>query len=52
MRTLERLQELPDEGALSDLLWSDPDQVNTWELSSRGAGYLFGAAVVDHVGVS
>lgn len=34
---------------MCDLLWSDPDDVEGWGLSPRGAGYLFGADVVDQV---
>lgn len=41
------LQEIPHEGALTDLLWSDPDPDKPgWNPSQRGAGYLFGATVV------
>ncbi|CDH10840.1 related to Serine/threonine-protein phosphatase 4 catalytic subunit [Zygosaccharomyces bailii ISA1307] len=28
---------------MCDLLWSDPDEVDTWSLSPRGAGFLFGS---------
>mmetsp|Transcript_8385 Transcript_8385/g.52418 ORF Transcript_8385/g.52418 Transcript_8385/m.52418 type:complete len:117 (+) Transcript_8385:686-1036(+) len=27
---------------MCDLLWSDPEEINGWGLSPRGAGYLFG----------
>ncbi|KAK8790920.1 hypothetical protein WA158_005551 [Blastocystis sp. Blastoise] len=46
IRTLPRLQEVPEEGALSDLLWSDPEEIEGWQQSPRGAGYLFGWRVV------
>jgi|Transcript_9466 diadenosine tetraphosphatase ApaH/serine/threonine PP2A family protein phosphatase len=43
---LDRHQELPCQGALCDLLWSDPiDEDSDWILSTRGAGYLFGEAI-------
>jgi len=45
IRTLSRAQEVPHEGAFCDLMWSDPDDVNSWAVSPRGAGWLFGAAV-------
>ena len=44
---LNRQQEIPHEGAFCDLMWSDPDDIDTWSFSSRGAGYLFGGKVVD-----
>jgi len=27
---------------MSDMLWSDPDDIDGWNVSPRGAGYLFG----------
>lgn len=47
IRTIDRKQEVPHDGAMCDLLWSDPeDIVDGWGLSPRGAGYLFGGSVV------
>jgi len=46
IRLLDRKQEVPHEGAMCDLLWSDPDDIEGWGLSPRGAGYLFGADAV------
>lgn len=31
---------------MSDLLWSDPEDIDTWAMSPRGAGWLFGKHVV------
>ncbi|KAL6024954.1 phosphoprotein phosphatase PP4 catalytic subunit [Candidozyma auris] len=42
IRRLDRKQEVPHEGAMCDLLWSDPEDVPKWAVSPRGAGYLFG----------
>ena len=42
IRTLDRLQEVPHEGPMCDLLWSDPDDRGGWGISPRGAGYTFG----------
>ena len=42
INTLNRLQEVPHEGAMCDLLWSDPDDRPSWGISPRGAGYTFG----------
>ena len=47
IRLINRLQEIPHEGAFSDLMWSDPDDVEGWKISPRGAGFLFGDRVVD-----
>ena len=47
IRVIDRKQEVPHDGAMCDLMWSDPDQdIEGWGLSSRGAGYLFGGDVV------
>eukprot|EP01098_Paradermamoeba_levis_P013540 TRINITY_DN61_c0_g1_i1.p1 TRINITY_DN61_c0_g1~~TRINITY_DN61_c0_g1_i1.p1 ORF type:complete len:334 (-),score=75.85 TRINITY_DN61_c0_g1_i1:142-1143(-) len=46
IRTIDRKQEVPHDGAMCDLLWSDPEDIEGWGMSPRGAGYLFGADVV------
>lgn len=48
IRLIDRKQEVPHEGAMCDLLWSDPDDIEGWGLSPRGAGYLFGGDIVKH----
>ena len=35
--------------ACPDLVWSDPEEVEGWAISPRGAGYLFGERVVNEV---
>ena len=59
IRAIDRLQEIPHEGAFCDLVWSDPedlpassnlnnnDSSSFWQVSPRGAGYLFGSRVTD-----
>jgi len=42
IRQLDRVQEVPHEGPMCDLLWSDPDDRFGWGISPRGAGYTFG----------
>lgn len=39
------MQEVPHEGPMCDLLWSDPDDRAGWGISPRGAGYTFGKDV-------
>jgi hypothetical protein len=46
IRTINRQQEVPSDGPMCDLMWSDPDEIDGWGLSPRGAGYIFGADVV------
>lgn len=47
IRTIDRKQEVPHDGAMCDLLWSDPEEIQGWGYSPRGAGYLFGADIVE-----
>lgn len=42
IRSIDRIQEVPHEGPMCDLLWSDPDDRCGWGISPRGAGYTFG----------
>lgn len=42
---LNRVQEVPHEGPLCDLVWSDPDDRMGWGISPRGAGFTFGEDV-------
>ena len=42
IRSIDRVQEVPHEGPMCDLLWSDPDDRCGWGISPRGAGYTFG----------
>ena len=51
IRNIDRKQEVPHDGAMCDLLWSDPDQEQKgFGISPRGAGYLFGGDVVNTFG--
>lgn len=49
IRTIERNQEIPHKGAFCDLVWSDPEDVDSWAISPRGAGWLFGSKVTSEV---
>ena len=44
-RLFERRMEIPHQGPFADMMWSDPDDIETWALSPRGAGWLFGSRV-------
>ena len=46
IRLINRRQEIPHEGAFCELMWSDPDDIDSWALSQRGAGFIFGWKVV------
>jgi diadenosine tetraphosphatase ApaH/serine/threonine PP2A family protein phosphatase len=41
---ITRRKEVPDEGPMSDLLWSDPIDNGGWGKNARGAGCNFGPA--------
>mmetsp|Transcript_16677 Transcript_16677/g.21868 ORF Transcript_16677/g.21868 Transcript_16677/m.21868 type:complete len:302 (+) Transcript_16677:321-1226(+) len=45
VRTIDRAQEIPHEGPFCDLMWSDPEDIEAWAMSPRGAGFLFGSRV-------
>jgi len=47
IRLIDRNQEIPHKGAFCDLVWSDPEEVDNWSMSPRGAGWLFGAKVTE-----
>lgn len=47
IRALDRIQEVPHEGPMCDLLWSDPDDRCGWGISPRGAGYTFGQDIAE-----
>ncbi|KAK9767801.1 putative serine/threonine protein phosphatase [Basidiobolus ranarum] len=47
IKVIDRYREIPHEGPMADLMWSDPDvDKDDFSLSPRGAGYTFGADVV------
>lgn len=45
IRTIDRNIEIPHSGPFCDLMWSDPDNIENWTQSTRGAGWLFGSKV-------
>lgn len=47
IRRIMRPTDVPDQGLLCDLLWSDPDkEVSGWGENDRGVSFTFGAEVV------
>lgn len=47
VRKIDRFQEVPHEGPVCDLVWSDPDDRAGWGMSPRGAGYTFGQDITE-----
>ena len=47
IKTIDRKQEVPHDGPMCDLMWSDPEEMQGWGVSPRGAGFLFGKDKVD-----
>jgi serine/threonine-protein phosphatase PP1 catalytic subunit len=44
---IERPTEIPEEGIICDLLWSDPEQgITGWAENDRGVSFTFGADIV------
>lgn len=66
IKIIDRFREIPHDGAMADLVWSDPEESNNindrencnsliedtdntlhFQISPRGAGYIFGKSVVE-----
>ncbi|RKP34085.1 Metallo-dependent phosphatase-like protein [Dimargaris cristalligena] len=47
IKIIDRFKEIPSEGPMCDLVWSDPDHtIQNYNVNSRGAGFTFGAQIV------
>lgn len=47
IKNIKRPTEIPEEGLLTELVWSDPDpDIDEWCESDRGIGWCFGAEAV------
>ncbi|OBA27429.1 Metallo-dependent phosphatase [Hanseniaspora valbyensis NRRL Y-1626] len=50
INVIDRFKEIPHDGPMADLVWSDPENFlqmdENFQVSTRGAGYLFGEEVV------
>ena len=42
IRAIDRIMEIPEKGPFTDLMWSDPDDIEGFQVSPRGAGFFFG----------
>ena len=38
VRMIDRVCEIPHEGPFCDLMWSDPEDIESWAVSPHGAG--------------
>ncbi|CAI7619918.1 unnamed protein product [Penicillium glandicola] len=50
IRSIARPTDIPDDGLLTDLLWSDPGDTSMeedWEPNERGVSYCFSGKVID-----
>ena len=49
LKNIFRPTEIPDDGMLCDILWSDPNEENIteWEYSERGVSFTFSKSVVE-----
>lgn len=43
VRMIDRVCEIPHEGPFCDLMWSDPEEIESWAVSPRGAGEAWSA---------
>lgn len=47
IRRIQRPTDVPDQGLLCDLLWSDPDgEIKGWGENDRGVSFTFGGDIV------
>jgi len=49
LQKVERTRNIPTEGILCDILWSEPDDINGWNVIPKGAGWAFGSDIVEKV---
>lgn len=48
IRSIARPTDIPEQGLLCDLLWSDPDNVQGWCTNDRGVSFTFGSDIVEN----
>ena len=48
IRKIVRPTDVPEQGILCDLVWSDPDQnINGWGPNDRGVSVVFSSSIVE-----
>ena len=48
INNIQRPTDIPDEGIMCDILWSDPEKlISGWQDSDRGVSYIFGRDVLE-----
>lgn len=47
LRAIKRPTDIPEEGLLCDLLWSDPENIKGWGCNDRGVSVTFGGDVLE-----
>ena len=44
---INRFQDIPLEGAMCDLVWTDPEDFNGWHMAPKGSGFTFGQDITE-----
>ena len=44
---INRFQEIPNEGLMCDLVWTDTEDFNGWHMAPKGSGYTFGQDITE-----
>lgn len=47
IRNIDRFQDIPLEGLMCDLVWTEPDDWNGWHMFPKGNGYSFGQDITE-----
>ena len=45
IKKVERFSDVPRNGLMCDMLWSDPEDRNGWAVNTRGAGFTWGVDI-------
>ena len=45
IKKVERFSDVPRNGLMCDMLWSDPEDRNGWAINTRGAGFTWGVDI-------